>query len=704
MFLNCFNGKCLFKRLPDNLVGFRAIISRRRKAEEPIRVYLLSLLFFFMIISSSTYAAETVTLKSLLDEMLDRTRIATYPEPEFVCKQFSSYDPASKTPGNPDWFANDDRTQFLRVEDVDGHKEWVLMDADGPGAIVRWWITGFRYDGIIRIYIDDQKEPVIQAQAKELIGGDALVGEPLSAVRSRGLNLYLPIPYQKNIKVTYCGPLYSEDKSYKDRIYYNINYRQYPKGTKVQSFTLSDLKANHAAIADVQKRLLDGEGNNLAAVRSVDGEKVLLKSGQSVSRSIKGAGAICSLKARINAEDIPQAMRSTVIQAQFDGQECVWVPIGEFFGTGLGVNAYQGWWRQTDEDGWMSCRWPMPFQQSAAVTITNYGNDDVTVELGTIGVADWDWNDRTMYFHSSWRGDNMIQVYGAQTDKMQDWNYITVKGKGVYAGDTVAVFNRATRWWGEGDEKVFVDGESFPSHFGTGSEDYFGYAWCWHEPFSSPFHAQPNGAGNKAVNHTTNTRVRLLDQIPFKKSIQFDMELWHWATNKMDYASTTYWYAFEGAGCNGEKDTDKITQNVGNVYYMIQAEDTQIRKVTGGSTRVQEGKWKGLSEGGHFWWTKADAGDEWVVEFEVGQDAEYAIALQCLTARNYGRARIMLDGKTLLEAVDFYEPNGVIVKKMDCGTIALEKGPHLLSFTLLDKNPSSSGNMVGFDFIEIEKQ
>lgn len=32
-------------------------------------------------------------------------------------------------------------------------------------------------------------------------------------------------------------------------------------------------------------------------------------------------------------------------------------------------------------------------------------------------------------------------------------------------------------WWGEGDEKFFVDGEKFPSSFGTGSEDYIGYAW-----------------------------------------------------------------------------------------------------------------------------------------------------------------------------------------------------------------------------------
>lgn len=39
-------------------------------------------------------------------------------------------------------------------------------------------------------------------------------------------------------------------------------------------------------------------------------------------------------------------------------------------------------------------------------------------------------------------------------------------------------------WWGEGDEKFFVDGERFPSTFGTGSEDYIGYAWAAEPPFA----------------------------------------------------------------------------------------------------------------------------------------------------------------------------------------------------------------------------
>ena len=50
-------------------------------------------------------------------------------------------------------------------------------------------------------------------------------------------------------------------------------------------------------------------------------------------------------------------------------------------------------------------------------------------------------------------------------------------------------------WWGEGDEKIYVDGEAFPSLFGTGTEDYFGYAWSTTETFAHAYHAQTRAPG-----------------------------------------------------------------------------------------------------------------------------------------------------------------------------------------------------------------
>lgn len=119
---------------------------------------------------------------------------------------------------------------------------------------------------------------------------------------------------------------------------------------------------------------------------------------------------------------------------------------------------------------------------------------------------------------------------------------------------------------GEGDEKIYVDGESFPSHFGTGTEDYFGYAWGSAAPFEAPFHAQPIGSANKGSGHTTNTRVRMLDRIPFKSSLKVNMELMHWKSGTtVDYATTTYWYAQDGAEGNGQALPEKVRKNVGQI-------------------------------------------------------------------------------------------------------------------------------------------
>ena len=55
---------------------------------------------------------------------------------------------------------------------------------------------------------------------------------------------------------------------------------------------------------------------------------------------------------------------------------------------------------------------------------------------------------------------------------------LKTEGRGRFLGVMLHVWNPRGGWWGEGDEKFFVDGEKFPSTIGTGSEDYFGYAWC----------------------------------------------------------------------------------------------------------------------------------------------------------------------------------------------------------------------------------
>ena len=101
-------------------------------------VALLIVPFFFVLDCTNE---REVTLESLLLEMVDRDRMARYPSPEYTSRQFSSYDRASTSPGEPGWYANADRSMFIREEMIGRRKEYVMFDTSGPGAVVRIWMT-----------------------------------------------------------------------------------------------------------------------------------------------------------------------------------------------------------------------------------------------------------------------------------------------------------------------------------------------------------------------------------------------------------------------------------------------------------------------------------------------------------------------------------------------------------------------------------
>lgn len=123
---------------------------------------------------SSVGAGEPVSVESLLNEMVDRYAVARYPEADFRLKQHSSYNRASKTPDDPEgWFnnkdnnTNDKHDSFIRIEENNGQKEWVLMDHQGPGAIVRTWMPWRNPKnggaGInMKIYLDGSDEPALE--------------------------------------------------------------------------------------------------------------------------------------------------------------------------------------------------------------------------------------------------------------------------------------------------------------------------------------------------------------------------------------------------------------------------------------------------------------------------------------------------------------------------------------------------------------
>ena len=120
--------------------------------------YLHTLFILFcLLVSSCNQEKYDITFSSLLDEMIDYEEAARYPVISFSCRQESSYDRRSVHPDSVGWFANNDGFGIIRVDTLNGRKENVLFDQDGPGVITRFWLTTMDKRGTMRFYFNLQK-------------------------------------------------------------------------------------------------------------------------------------------------------------------------------------------------------------------------------------------------------------------------------------------------------------------------------------------------------------------------------------------------------------------------------------------------------------------------------------------------------------------------------------------------------------------
>ncbi|MDR1268304.1 MAG: DUF2961 domain-containing protein, partial [Planctomycetaceae bacterium] len=667
-------------------------------------------ILFFVLFFAVSLQAQTVSLSSLLDEMVDRDSVTRFPDPAFVCVQASSYDRAAKSPAE-NWFANGDASQFLREETNGERKEWVLMDADGPGAIVRFWITAPHYKVTFRIYFDNNSTPTIEANIGDLVGGEFLVGAPFSEETARGRNLYLPIPYAKHCKITV------DEMPTQKNLYYQINYRHYAKETNIETFSLENLQSLKSKIESVAKTLLTA--GDVFANLPTDSLRTTFVVPQGgipfplfEKASVPDGGAVQQIVLKIDTETekLAQILRSTVLSVKFDDKETVWVPLGDFFGGGVGINPYKSWYSRVEKDGTLISLWRMPFKKTLEASLINYGTEDVKVTLHSFWAGKYNWDERSMYFHADWRQQRQIETIAGKGTI--DWNYVKVNGKGVFMGDVLSVLNRNPAWWGEGDEKIYVDGESFPSHFGTGTEDYYGYAWCTPQFFESPFHFQPRAEGPANYGNTTNGRVRLLDTVPFTKDFRFDMEVWHWAKTKIDYSVATFWYGFESATVTDfQSRPAQIAEVQAPVAYktpvFLEFPGFRIEKLpTSGTPQLQvmghftNGKWDNNDQ---LWWTGAKPGDKLELLLDAEKDGNYKLVAELTKARDYGIVQFYFNNVKIGQPVDLYNPEVIPIGALELpAVIELKAGRYPVTVEIVGKNDAADPKyMVGIDRLRL---
>jgi hypothetical protein len=267
---------------------------------------------------------------------------------------------------------------------------------------------------------------------------------------------------------------------------------------------------------------------------------------------IAGPGAIQSLW--IGGTVVRDHGRLAILRFYWDDQEqaSVECPLGDFYTLGwpgfaqnsslpVSVNPYRGF----------ICFWQMPFRKNCRITLENLTGETVDLYY-QVTYTLTDVPDDAAYFHAQFRRVNPLPY-------KSDYVLLDgVRGFGHYVGTYLAVGVTNNNWWGEGEFKFYLDGDTqFPSICGTGTEDYFGGSYDWdvkgkYVTYTTPFVGMhqlilPDGL-YQSQQRFGMYRWHIPDPIRFEHDIKVTVQALGWRSRgrylplQCDMASVAYWY------------------------------------------------------------------------------------------------------------------------------------------------------------------
>lgn len=421
---------------------------------------------------------------------------------------------------------------------------------------------------------------------------------------------------------------------------------------------------------------------------------------------LQGPGRIAHIWFTI-ADDERFYGKLLVLRMYWDGEtnpsvEC---PINDFFCEGHGVDMYVDSFpfRVTSDGRARNCYWPMPFHASARITVTNEGKQAVGAFYYYI---DWQKVKRLPRnegcFHAQYR-----QEYPCA--KGIDYLILDAEGRGQFVGCNLSVRQREPGWWGEGDDRFYIDGEKVPSLHGTGSEDYFCDGWGIRK-LDGLYYGFPISEGYETLSRHTNYRFHIQDPVPFTKSLKMTIEhkgarlmpdgKWNGYVERADdFSSVAYWYQIEP-----HKPFPEMPMGRDRLYdrnaILIEAETLlDSAQATGGKPDRQ-----GLgncSGGSQLFYTPKEAPASLTISFNVPKSGKYVVSLSLTKSLDYGIYQAHLDGAAVGRATDLFNENVVQAPPLSLGTNDLSAGKHELRFETKAKNSASKGYYFGLDCIEL---
>ena len=376
-----------------------------------------------------------------------------------------------------------------------------------------------------------------------------------------------------------------------------------------------------------------------------------------------------------------------LLRITWDGRDRpgVEAPVGDFFANCFGKRKEVISLPVIVEDAdSYNCFWHMPFRKSARVEIVNQSDKAIALLYYNI---DWvekpSLPDDTPYFHAQYR-----QEYPVEQGK--DYVVLDTRGKGHYVGTVLAVRTRSPSWFGEGDEKISIDGEAKPSIWGTGTEDYFLSAWGL-KTTSTPYFGVPYFDQWGIVGgHTSAYRWHINDPLVFNTGIKVTFEHFGWISpdenpqgkstswneRQDDYASVAFWYqtgepTFTARAPHARQRTLPSLERV-----TVFGRDIIDAKHHGpGEVVTQQ---LDLYDGPQLLFKPVKVEDGWVeVPLVVAKKEPLRLVLNLTKSYDFGRYQASLDGVKLGAPIDLYSKD-VVNEEAHLLDFWPEPGKHLL--------------------------
>jgi hypothetical protein len=445
--------------------------------------------------------------------------------------------------------------------------------------------------------------------------------------------------------------------------------------------------------------------------RPIPGETVVLA-------DLSGPGVVTHIWVTVAANEYgwPRLLR---LRVYYDGSPVpsVDAPLGDFFAVGHGferpVNSLLV--RDSSSGRSRNSYWPMPFRRSCRITVTNEGRRRVA---NLYYHVDWaklpSLPARTAYFHARYR-----QALPAAAGK--PYEVLSVRGRGQYVGTVFSVIQDEPGWFGEGDDRFYVDGEAAPRIEGTGTEDYFNDAWSLRVA-DGPYAGVPVADGTDVGARMTAYRWHVADPIPFAKSLVFDFEHVGWTYNKDGsvrsaseerpdlFSSVAFWYQAGIARDQPAVPYGSARLPHGNARQVEVENAIADVKTDGGKASVQK----------EVFWSKdlllfeaAGPGSKIQVPLDVPTAGRYELVAQIAHSPDYGIYTVLLDGQPIgttggLEhepgantgatgPIDAYFTETYVAEDHLLGWLTLAAGRHVITFTCTGKHANSSNYFLGID-------